>query len=112
MNKAQLVNRDHLVETVNQVKTDHQVIVVKMELMDHLVCGEKQASQENQDPMGLQVVKVAKVPMANPDSLVDVAHAVNKVKMVKRVEKVYQEFLVYVDHPVHPVQTQMFQWIR
>jgi hypothetical protein len=86
--------------------------VVRLDLVDRLYQVIPVDQLENQDPMGLQVVKAAKVPMANPDSLVDVAHAVNKVKMVKRVEKVYQVLLVYVDHPVLPVQTQMFQWIR
>jgi len=56
------------------------------------------------------VVKAVKVPMANRDSPVDVAHAVNKVEMEKKAEKVRQEFLVYVDLPVLLVQIQMFQW--
>ena len=111
-NKAQQDNRDPLVETDNQVKMDHQVIVVKMELTEHLECVEKLVSQANQVLTDHQAVKVAKVLMENLDSLVVAVLVVNKVKMEKREEKVRQVFPVYVDLPVHPVQIQMFQWIR
>ena len=112
VNKVQLDNRDHRVETDNQVKMDPQVIADKMELMEHLACAGKQVSQENLVLTDLPVVKVAKAPMASQDSLVDEVHAVNKVEMVKRAERVPQGSLVYVDLLAYQAQTQMYQWIR